>query len=97
MSAPYASPMIRDQFLTALDADNRALFTQLALNLVECSNPLPGMTCEQLGLPIGSTYGSAAQHVLLLHAAPSSTPAPTLTATIASPAPSSHDKPLHED
>jgi hypothetical protein len=64
MMAPYASPKLRDQFLAALDADDRALFTQLALGLTGCMNPLPGMTCDQLGLPIGSTYGSAAKHVL---------------------------------
>jgi len=28
------------------------------------------MTCDQLGLPVGSTYGSAARRVLLLYSAP---------------------------
>jgi hypothetical protein len=70
MIAPYASPTIRDQFLTALDAHDRDLCTRLALNLIDCGNPLPGMTCDQLGLPIGSTYGSAARRVLLLYAVP---------------------------
>lgn len=65
MIASYASPKLRDQFLDALDADDRALFTQLAIDLTGCMNPLPGMTCDQLGLPIGSTYGSAARQVLL--------------------------------
>jgi hypothetical protein len=69
MTAPYASAAIRDQFLTALDAGDRALSAQLALNLTSCSNPLPGMTCEELGLPLGSTYGSAARHVLKLYSA----------------------------
>ncbi len=64
MIASYASPKLRDQFLAALDADDRALVTQLAVNLTGCMNPLPGMTCDQLGLPIGSTYGSAARHLL---------------------------------
>ena len=64
MSTSYASPAIRDQFLGALDADDRALSMQLARNLTSCSNPLPGGTCDQLGLPMGSTYGSAAQWVL---------------------------------
>ena len=64
MIASYASPNLRDQFLAALDADDRALFTRLAASLTGCSNPLPGMTCQQMGLPIGSTYGSAASHVL---------------------------------
>lgn len=67
MTAPYASPAIRDQFLFALDANDRALSTELALHLTSCINPLPGMTCDQLGLPIGSTYGSAARRVLLMY------------------------------
>lgn len=69
MTAPYASAAIRDQFLSALDAGDRTLSTQLALNMTSCTNPLPGMTCEELGLPLGSTYGCAARHVLLLYSA----------------------------
>lgn len=68
MTAPYASAALRDRFLGALDADDRALSTELALGMTSCTNPLPGMTCDLLGLPIGSTYGSAAQRVLLLYA-----------------------------
>jgi hypothetical protein len=64
-----ASPMLRDRFLLALDADDRALSTELAVGLTSCANLLPGMTCEMLGLPKGSTYGSAACHVLLRHSA----------------------------
>jgi hypothetical protein len=64
MAAPYASPAIRDEFLAALDTGDRALSAQLARNLTGCSNPLPGMTCHQLGLPIGSTYGCAAHRIL---------------------------------
>jgi hypothetical protein len=67
MVGPYASPAVRDEFLRALDADDRALSTELALNLTHCINPLPGMICVQLGLPAGSTYGCAANRVLLLH------------------------------
>jgi hypothetical protein len=67
MFEPYASPAIRDQFLVALDADDRALSTELARNLINCANPLPGMTRDQLGLPVGSTYGCAARRVLLLY------------------------------
>ena len=67
MTPPYASPAIRDQFLGALDADDRALSTALAQNLTHCINPLPGVICDKLGLPIGSTYGSAAMCVLLLY------------------------------
>ena len=70
MTAPYASPAIRDEFLAALDADDRKVSTQLAMNLTGCTNPLPGMTCDRLGLPIGSTYGAAASRVLLLYSVP---------------------------
>ena len=70
MSAPYAPPAIRDQFLGALDANDRVLSTTLALNLTSCNNPLPGMTCDQLGLPPGSTYGCAARRVLMLYSVP---------------------------
>ena len=70
MTAPYASPTVRDQFLGALDEDDLVLTTELALNLTNCINRLPGMTCDQLGLPIGSTYGSAARRVLLLYSKP---------------------------
>ena len=68
MSAPYASPAIRDEFLIALEVNDRTLATRLALALTDCTNPLPGMTCNQLDLPIGSTYGCAARQVLLLYA-----------------------------
>jgi hypothetical protein len=67
MSPPYASPAIRDEFLRALDVNDRQLSTKLALNLTECTNPLPGITCSQLDLPVGSTYGCAARRVLLLY------------------------------
>lgn len=70
MIAGYASPALRDRFLAALDAGNQPLFTHLARDLTGCGNPLPGMTCDQLGLPIGSTYGSAAQCVLLRYSVP---------------------------
>lgn len=65
MTERYASPAIRDRFLDALDAGDVTLSTELARNLTHCGNPLPGMTCGQLGLPMGSTYGSAARCVLL--------------------------------
>ena len=64
--ALYAPPAARDQFLDALDACDLALSARLALHLTGCMNPLPGMTCGDLGLPPGSTYGSAARHVLRL-------------------------------
>ena len=70
MSVPdaiYAPAEVRDQFLGALDAQDHALSTRLAINLTNCMNPLPGMTRDQLGLPLGSTYGAAARHVLAIH------------------------------
>jgi hypothetical protein len=70
MIATYASSKLRDRFLAALDADDRVLFVELALGLTECMNPLPSMACDQLGLPIGSTYGSAAKRVLSQEAVP---------------------------
>ena len=68
--ALYASAAMRDQFLDALDARDRVLSRRLALNLTGCMNPLPGVTCGELGLPTGSTYGSAARRVLLLYPEP---------------------------
>ena len=65
----YATPELRDRFLDALDADNRLLSVELARNLTSCANPLPGLTCGELGLPIGSTYASAASRILSLYAA----------------------------
>lgn len=67
MTTCYASAAARDEFLVALEADNRPLSAHLARNLIDCMNPLPGMTCGELGLPIGSTYGSAARRVLMLY------------------------------
>ena len=99
MIAPYASPKLRDQFLAALDADDRALFTQLARGLTGCTNPLPGMTCEQLGLPIGSTYGSAARYMLLHDAVPCRvTASATASSAVMLPdAPCRRGKSEHED
>ena len=64
--AMYAPADLRDRFLNALDAKDHALSNDLASRLTGCMNPLPGMTCEELGLPIGSSYGSAARHVLAI-------------------------------
>jgi len=64
MSALYAPASVRDRFLLALDTGDRQTSTDMAANLTACSNPLPGMTCKQLGLPLGSTYGAAALSVL---------------------------------
>ncbi len=68
MSGSYALPALRDRFLLSLEAPaNRLLSVQLALSLLGCRNPLPGMTCEALGLVGQSTYGCAARRVLELY------------------------------
>jgi hypothetical protein len=69
MTFPYASPAMRDAFLVALDANDAALAARLALDLTGCTNPLPGMTCNELALPLGSTYGCAARSVLAHYSA----------------------------
>ena len=61
----YAPSEIRDRFLKAIDAEETMLCLRLAHELTSCSNPLPGMVCEQLSLPRGSTYGAAARYLLV--------------------------------
>jgi hypothetical protein len=57
-------PNARDQFLCAIDDGNSPRASALAANLTTCKNPLPSTTCMKLGLPVGSTYASAAHLVL---------------------------------
>jgi hypothetical protein len=64
VTSPYAPGAVRDRFLASLQAGDWETTVQMATNLTACGNPLPGMTCNELGLPIGSTYGAAAQSVL---------------------------------
>jgi len=64
VDAQYAPAALRDQFLIALDGGDWQVSMRLALGFTTCANPLPGMTCRQLDLPGGSTYGSAARRVL---------------------------------
>ena len=64
IDAQYAPAAARDKFLLALDGDDRQLPVLLAAGLATCANPLPSLTCRLLGLPFGSTYGSAARRVL---------------------------------
>ena len=59
--------LVRDQFLATLDAGDRAASMELATHLVSCAATLPGITCDELDLPRGSTYGAAARRVLLLY------------------------------
>ncbi|HTR57324.1 MAG TPA: hypothetical protein VMM27_04035 [Casimicrobiaceae bacterium] len=67
MSATYAAPFVRDRFLNSLESSDRLLSVQLALGLLGCGNPLPGVTCNELGLPVHSTYDCAARRVLALY------------------------------
>lgn len=60
---------LRDRFLDALDADNRAASLDLAGYLTGSTSPLPSVVCTQLGLPAGSAYSVAARWVLAQAAA----------------------------
>lgn len=72
MIGDYVPAAVRDQFLAALDAGDKVASTRLALGMTACLNPLPGLTCEALGLPARSTYGTAARRVLVLNTSPAS-------------------------
>ena len=61
----YAVASERDRFLASLDHGDLPASARLAINLTGCGNPLPSSTCRELGLPVGSSYGSAARHVIL--------------------------------
>jgi hypothetical protein len=60
----YAPAPVRDAFLLALERDDHALAMRLARTLTTCHNPFPGLACDQLALPHGSTYGGAARELL---------------------------------
>jgi hypothetical protein len=64
MDDRYVPGQVRDRFINALEGDDRVLCLALARDLTDCMNPLPGLVCVQLNLPSGSTYGTAARHVL---------------------------------
>jgi hypothetical protein len=70
MTPGYASPSMRDEFLRALDDSDHSRSVVLAKDLTQCAHPLPGLTCQQLDLPPGSTYATAAERVLELYSAP---------------------------
>ena len=67
MTPTYASPSVRDSFLNSLESSDRSTSVQLAHALLGCGNPLPGITCTELGLPANSTYDCAARRVLALY------------------------------
>ena len=67
MSGGFAAPAVRDAFILAIEAGDTMTTTRLALQITGCGNPLPGLTCQALGLPLGSTYGNAAQRVLVMN------------------------------
>ena len=60
----YASAAVRDAFLHALEQPDLTDALRLASTLVTCHNPCPGSVCDDLALPIGSSYGRVARHVL---------------------------------
>ena len=60
----YAPAAVRDAFLLALERDDQELMVRLARTLTTCHNPFPGLACDQLALPHGSSYGSAARELL---------------------------------
>jgi len=62
----YAPSNLRDRFLNSIESRDWKSSAALAQNLVGCTNPLPGLTCSELQLPLGSTYGAAAERVLVL-------------------------------
>jgi hypothetical protein len=66
MNAPaqYAPAAVRDAFLDALERNDRPLSERMAQSLTTCGNPLPGMICDELQLPHGSSYGAAARLIL---------------------------------
>ena len=62
-SRQQAPPALRDWFLFALDQRDDAAVREIAGDLRGCVNLLPTLTCIQLGLTPGSTYGDAAEAV----------------------------------
>lgn len=60
----HASPAYRDGFLSALDRQDAVTLARLAQEMTSCGNPLPSVTCAQLGIPVGSTYGFAARRIV---------------------------------
>ncbi|CAG1006147.1 hypothetical protein BURK1_03272 [Burkholderiales bacterium] len=66
----YASPAVRDGFLSALDRRDGVTLTRLARNMTSCGNPLPSTTCTQLGIPVGSSYGFAARLIVVSGGSP---------------------------
>jgi len=59
-------PALRDRFLLALDQLDEAAIRSTVRDLLGCTNALPTMTCDLLGLPPGSTYGDAAEKITKL-------------------------------
>ncbi len=60
----YASPAVRDGFLSALDRRDGVTLGRLARGMTGCGNPLPSTICAHLGVPVGSTYGFAARRIV---------------------------------
>jgi hypothetical protein len=60
----YAAAAVRDAFLRALEQPDLADAVRLAGTLVTCHNPCPGSVCGDWALPIGSSYGRVARHII---------------------------------
>jgi hypothetical protein len=59
-----ASPALRKRFLKAFEADDFAMLRTLCEELRGCTDMLPAHVCITLGLPRGSTYGTAAKTIV---------------------------------
>ena len=64
VDSTYAHAHTRDGFLAALERGDAVALARFARNLTGCANPLPSSICTELGIPIGSTYGFAARHII---------------------------------
>jgi hypothetical protein len=65
----HAPGAVRDAFLDAVDHMSEMGVIGLKLILLcrqlrNCTDPLPGVTCQMLGIPAGSTYGCGAAALL---------------------------------
>jgi hypothetical protein len=59
----FASAVLRDKFLVALDEQDYAALDSVTAYLADCVNLLPNATCALLGLTPGSSYGEGAEIV----------------------------------
>lgn len=53
----------REAFHEAAEAHNHRALSALAGRLWNCTDTLPSAYCDELGLPLGSSYAQAARQV----------------------------------